>query len=344
MKKIISKSCALLGFVSCVLMFVYLIGGVVWNTGLALYPVGAGGSNHYSDGFSWWAVRWEAVSVAILLVLSMLFPWIKLYKTLWNDQKVFFGEFNGGNVKVAFKRMGYIALTLFLWILLILVCSGMNTVEVKPGARAGCGHYGDPLWIREQIMVVLAIVYIPYLIVTYYAFMWRKVKASEMYEKLCLWGALAMFVAFIIMVLPSGVILMTLKKPEILVKTLNVRLPETEVVYEKPKVGTSWEYEWWCRFKEPMSELSIKRIESKCGTDGAHWVKLGDTQYKYTRGSYADHYLECIVGIDGCKVICYIDDYDALFLQPFIWVVIWGSWFGLMLLWWMIRVIFDKCI
>lgn len=36
-----------------------------------------------------------------------------------------------------------------------------------------------------------------------------------------------MLVAFIIMVLPSGVILMTLKKPEILVKTLNVRLPDT---------------------------------------------------------------------------------------------------------------------
>ena len=53
-----------------------------------------------------------------------------------------------------------------------------------------------------------------------------------------------MLVAFIIMVLPSGVILMTSKKPEILVKTLNVRMPEMEVVYEKPKVGTSWEYEW----------------------------------------------------------------------------------------------------
>ena len=77
-----------------------------------------------------------------------------------------------------------------------------------------------------------------------------------------------MLVTFIIMVLPSGVILMTSKKPEILVKTLDVRLPDTDVVYEKPKVGTSWEYEWWCRFKEPMSEHSMKRIESKCGTEG----------------------------------------------------------------------------
>ena len=38
-----------------------------------------------------------------------------------------------------------------------------------------------------------------------------------------------------------------------------------------------------------------------------------------------------------------IDDYDDLFFQPFLWVVIFGSWLGLMLLWWMIRVIFDKC-
>ena len=73
------------------------------------------------------------------------------------------------------------------------------------------------------------------------------------------------------------------------------------------------------------------------------WVKLGDTQYKYTRGSYADHHLECIVGIDGCKVVYYIDDYDAVFCQPFMWFVIWGSWLGLMLLWWLIRVIRDKC-
>lgn len=152
-----------------------------------------------------------------------------------------------------------------------------------------------------------------------------------------------MLVAFIIMVLPSGVILMTSKKPEILVKTLDVRLPETEVVYEKPKVGTSWEYEWWCRFKEPMSELLKKQIENKCGIDGSHWVRLGDSQYKYVRGTYADRCLECVVQTDGCQVIYYIDDYDALFFQPFLWVVIWGSWLGLMLVWWMIRVIFDKC-
>lgn len=137
---------------------------------------------------------------------------------------------------------------------------------------------------------------------------------------------------------------MTSKKPEILVKTLDVRLPETEVVYEKPKVGTSWEYEWWCRFKEPMSELLKKRIENKCETDGSHWVRLGDSQYKYVRGTYADRCLECVVQTDGCQVIYYIDDYDALFFQPFLWVVIWGSWLGLMLVWWMIRVIFDKCL
>ena len=74
--------------------------------------------------------------------------------------------------------------------------------------------------------------------------MWRKAKARTMYKKLWQWGALAMLVAFIIMVLPSGVIVMISKKPEILVKTLNVRMPEMKVVYEKPKVGTSWEYEW----------------------------------------------------------------------------------------------------
>lgn len=152
-----------------------------------------------------------------------------------------------------------------------------------------------------------------------------------------------MLVVFIIMVLPSGVILMTSKKPEILVKTLNVRLSDTDVVYEKPEVGTSWEYEWCCRFKEPMSELQMKRIESKCGTDGSHWVKLGDTQYKYARGSYADHYLECVVQTDGCQVIYYIDDYDAVFCQPFMWFVIFGCWSGLMLLWFLIRMIRDKC-
>lgn len=92
----------------------------------------------------------------------MLFPWIKFYKKLWSDQKVSFGDFNGSNVKVTLKRTGYVVLTLFLWFLLILVCSGMNVVEAKPGARVGCGHYGDPLWIREQMGIVLAIVYVPY--------------------------------------------------------------------------------------------------------------------------------------------------------------------------------------
>ena len=86
----------------------------------------------------------------------------------------------------------------------------------------------------------------------------------------------------------------------------------------------------------------MKRIERKCETDGSHWVRLGDTQYKFARGTYADHYLECVVQTDGCQVIYYIDDYDALFFRPFTWVVIWGSWLGLMLLLWLIRVILDK--
>ena len=36
-----------------------------------------------------------------------------------------------------------------------------------------------------------------------------------------------------------------------------------------------------CRFKEPMSEHSMKRIERKCETDRSQWVRLGDMQYSF---------------------------------------------------------------